>query len=58
MGIRGNSAADTAARDVLDGNISDEFVPFADLKSYANKYVCFGSHSGKSSLKINYVRFF
>ena len=47
MGIRGNSAADTAAKDALDGDISDEFIPFSVLKSYVNKYVCFGSHSGE-----------
>ena len=32
VGIRGNSAADTAAKGALDGDISDELIPFSDLK--------------------------
>ena len=39
MGIRGNSAADSAANDALEGNISDELIPFSDLKSRVNKCV-------------------
>ena len=35
-GIRGNSAADSAA---LDGDVSVELVPFSDLKSCANKCI-------------------
>ena len=31
-GIRGNSAADSAAKDALDGDISVELIPFSDLK--------------------------
>ena len=38
-GIRGNSAADSAAKDVLDGDISVELIPFSDLKSCTNKYI-------------------
>ena len=37
--IRGNSAADTAAKDALVGDTSVELIPFSDLKSYANKYI-------------------
>ena len=37
--IRGNLAADSAARDALDGDISDELIPFSDLKTGVNKYV-------------------
>ena len=33
MGIRGNSAADSDAKDALDGDISKELIPFSDLKS-------------------------
>ena len=32
VGIRGNSAADSAAKDALDGDISVELIPFSDLK--------------------------
>ena len=39
VGIRGNLAADSAAKDALVGNISVELIPFSDLKSCANKYV-------------------
>ena len=39
VGIRGNSAADSAAKDALAGNVSDELIPFSDLKSHANKYI-------------------
>ena len=30
-GIRGNSAADSAVKDALDGDISNEFIPYSDL---------------------------
>ena len=39
VGIRGNSAADTAAKDALVGDTSVELIPFSDLKSRANKYI-------------------
>ena len=39
VGIRGNSAADSAAKYALDGDISVELIPFSDLKSRANKYI-------------------
>ena len=39
VGIRGNSAADSAARDALDGDISDELIPFSDLKPCLNNYI-------------------
>ena len=32
VGIRGNSATDSAAKDAIDGEISDEFIPSSDLK--------------------------
>ena len=38
-GIRGNSAADSAAKDALDGDISVELIPFSDLKPRTNKYI-------------------
>ena len=38
-GIRGNSAADSAAKDALDDDISVELIPFSDLKSRTNKYI-------------------
>ena len=37
VGIRGNSAADSAAKDDLDGDISVELIPFSDLKPRTNK---------------------
>ena len=39
VGITGNSAADSAAKDALDGDISVELIPFSDLKSCTNKYI-------------------
>ena len=39
VGIRGNSAADSAAKDALDGNISVELIPFSDLKPLTNKCI-------------------
>ena len=38
MGIRGNSAADSAAKDALVGDISVRH-PFSDLKPRTNKYL-------------------
>ena len=39
MVIRGNSAADSAARRSLFGDLSVVLIPFSDLKSRANKYI-------------------
>ena len=39
VGIRGNSAADSAAKDALGGDNLDELIPFSDLKSCVNKYL-------------------
>ena len=39
VGIRGNSAADAAAKDALVCDTSVELIPFSDLKSRANKYI-------------------
>ena len=39
VGIRGNSAADSAAKDVLSGDASVVLIPFSGLKSRANKYI-------------------
>ena len=39
VGIRGKSAADSAAKDALRGDISVELVPFSDLKPRTNKYI-------------------
>ena len=39
VGIRGNSAADSVAKDALDGDISVELIPFLHLKSRTNKYI-------------------
>ena len=39
VGIRGNSTADSAAKDTLDGDISVELIPFSDLKPRTNKYL-------------------
>ena len=36
VGIKGNSAADSAAKDARDGSISDELIPFFDLKPRMN----------------------
>ena len=55
VGIRGNSAADSAAKDAFVGDISVEHIPFSDLKLRANKHYNCGSLSGMSSRKINYI---
>ena len=39
VGIKGNSAADSAAKEALDGDISEEFIPVSDIKSRVNKSV-------------------
>ena len=39
VGIRGNSAADAAAKDALVGDTSVELIPFSDGKSRANNYI-------------------
>ena len=39
VGVRGNLAADSAAKDALVGDISVELIPFSDLKSRTNKYI-------------------
>ena len=39
VGIRGNSAAVSAAKDALHGDISVELIPFSDLKPRTNKYI-------------------
>ena len=37
--IIGNSAAESAAKDVLDSDVSDELIPFPDIKPRVNKYM-------------------
>ena len=39
VGIRDNSAADSASEASLAGDVSVELIPFSDLKSRANKYI-------------------
>ena len=39
VGIRGNSAADTVAKDALYGDISDDLIPFCDVKPRMNQYI-------------------
>ena len=39
VGISGNSAAESAAKDALDGDISDDLIPFSDLKPRLNNYI-------------------
>ena len=39
VGIRGIFAAYSAAKDALYGDISDEFIPFSDLKPCLNNYI-------------------
>ena len=39
VGIRGNLAADSAAKDALVCDISVEIIPFSDLKSRTNIYI-------------------
>ena len=39
VGIRGNSAADSAAKGALGGDISDELFLFSDLKARLNNCI-------------------
>ena len=63
-GLRGNSPADTAAKDVLDGDLSNEPIPFSDLKPRTNKYIMklatrvgnSGNKNGMNALTANYIR--
>ena len=38
-GIRGNEAADRAAKEALDKKPTDELMPFSDLKPLTAKYL-------------------
>ena len=38
IGISGNSAAMSVAKNTLDGDVSDEYVPFFELKPRLNGY--------------------
>ena len=39
FGIRGNQAADTAAKEALDEEPADNLAPFSDLKSLTANYI-------------------
>ena len=39
FGIRGNLATDAPAKNALDGDVTDEFVPFSDFKPRIYKYM-------------------
>ena len=39
VGISGNLAADSAAKDALDGDVSAEYIPFSDFKPRLNSYI-------------------
>ena len=39
MGYRRNLAADSAAKDALDGDILDVLILFSDVKPYVNEYL-------------------
>jgi len=39
VGIWGNSAKDSAAKDALVGDILVELIPFSDIKAHTNKYI-------------------
>ena len=59
VGIRGNLAADSAAKDALDGDISVELIPFSDLKSRTNKYILELWQSEWDEFpEKNYIRYF
>ena len=38
-GIRGNEAADRAAKEALDKRLTDDLMPFSDLKLLSAKYI-------------------
>ena len=39
VGISGNSAADSAARDALDDDVSAEYIPFFDFRPRLKSYI-------------------
>ena len=53
--IRGNSDADSAAKDALVGDISLELIPFSDLKALY-KQTCIRAEAGMSSRKRNCIK--
>ena len=59
VGIRGNSAADSAAKDALHCDISDEFIPFSDLKPRLNNYILSsGNVTGMNIPETNFTIFY
>ena len=53
-----NSAAESAAKDALDGDISVELIPFSDLKPRTNKYILeLWQPEWDEFRKINYIKY-
>ena len=39
VGVNDDSAANSAAKNALDGDVSDNYIPFSDLKPRLNNYI-------------------
>ena len=58
VGIRGSYATDSAAKDTLDGDISDEFLPIPILNLVRiTIFFSSGNVNGMNIAKISYTRF-
>ena len=62
VGIRGNEAADSAAKEALDKKPTADLMPFSDLKPLTAKYIyiIFGRKNGMKLFwyRISFVEFY
>ena len=61
VGIRGNEAADRAAKKALDNKLTADLMPFSDLKPYLpNMSIKFGKKNGMKLVwyLINFTKFY
>ena len=57
IGIRGNEAADMAAKESLDQDITASQVPYTDLKSHINHFIqANGRSAGRLAVTINFFK--
>ena len=58
IGIRGNEAADMAAKESLDQDITASQVPYTDLKSHINHFISskYGRSAGRLAMTIHFFK--